>query len=163
MSFFKIILYILIAAALLAVSFGAYVFYRAYGLQKIEGVVYDCQTKQPLAGVSLRFSKNFFDALIGGDNGQYPTVQTDESGYFQIANKGDSFNFTASKEGYLNASEFGYNINKISFGILKRLPSDSTSEYSSNCKRSNECVVETTLPNGTIEFKNTCGPVDSII
>lgn len=135
----------------------AYTLWREIGPRRFSGIVYDCETGTPIAGVRVELRQT---TIFTWERVHKYAGETDAEGRLSIwYNVGDSVDVITTKDGYLRSEHFASG-GRVRIGIVRRSKTDRPNDYTINCKRSEECY-ETTIVNGVQTTRNTCGTLPS--
>jgi hypothetical protein len=121
----------------------------------IEGHVFDCQTKQPIAGARVEVHETDWgkrDGSVVWDKEYIYAADTDSQGNYRIEYRHDSSaKVVLHKEGYRITQHFTSPSKKVDMGML----AGPGTEWSEKCKPLSECL-HTTMENGVQVTRDVC-------
>src|SRR3954464_5117189 len=122
---------------------------------RIEGRIFDCQTKQAVAGARVEVHETDWGKRDGGvvwDKDYIYSADTDSQGRYKIEYRHDSSaKVVVHKDGYRVTQHFTGPSNQVDMGLL----AGPGSEWSEKCKPLNECV-HTTMEKGVQVTRDVC-------
>lgn len=120
-----------------------------------EGIVYDCVTNEPVpyARVQINTGNDIFNFF--SDSGQDSEGFSDKNGNFSIKYSGGGGNVNVLKLDQYLLAQGTFLKGKVKIGLQKKEGTDKTSDYTTLCKRSSECV-HTIIVNGYTGYENSC-------
>jgi hypothetical protein len=121
----------------------------------IEGRVFDCGTKQAIAGARVEVHETDWgkrDGSVVWDKDYVYSAETDAQGHYKVEYRHDSSaKVLVRKDGYRITQHFTSPSNQVDMGML----AGSATEWSEKCKPLSECL-HTTIENGVQVTRDVC-------